>query len=812
MKIPTSVSQQGLGTSGTGPSAQGADFGAAVGRGLKGLGQGAVDLGSGAAAIVSRREAKEEKERLKLEAAEERSKKIADATWASSARNQHTRHMARWMSDPANHLSSDYLPRYEEESRRARELYGVDAPSSEALLDYEQGVDSSDTSRFGSVANRTAANKMQDDLDKFEGAYYENLNAHRELMVDDPGAAYSSMVESYSRFVSDTNRIFEGLPQMAKKEIDKLTQETLAMFLEVGQYDHALNFLNEYAEGLDSETRLTWKNRIQKGQDFVVPARKKGEFEDRRASSIHNARKGAGFTILPNKDYDEIYGSDKAAEYQRQDQNKVEAYNWAWQLVDRVQDLAPNKQAEELEKVNKGIKDPIKQAAFDQVVRPAFEQSAREYQQDPVAWLSKNNSIVKEQIARQDAAEDPNEPTPDALEEIKNMFGLEGEDAVDFIKNRNRELKSKSTQEILRYQGYPQDPNDPNKDMYLNLPPHERHILTKSQAEYLAGVINQASPEEVISTINRVLDQYPDQKHKMMMFKDLSGLPREPIRQEYQLLFQNKDEWWIDSYVAAIQNAAPVKDLSSISRAEITGLIGNHPEWMKFQQAMVGDNLQRAGDLAGFKKGLELYASSMIVQGLTNEEAVEASISKLIKSTMGMAEIEVYDDNHQFVVVPRKKSDGSVRTDEEVTEIGRRASIAMGKINPTALPVDLFPFTKGLPLEESNVMVFDTIMERGFWQLSSDGSQGILYVKGEDGFPFPLRDKLGNLFKVEWDQLPNFEEKVTRTFYTEIGGQVVEQTSEVIDSLPASESNRRSRVKAKQMRLETWDGFIREPN
>lgn len=765
MRIQIPVSSGLGGGGGTGPSASPSAFGAAIGAATKNLGKGVVDVGDGIAAFAKTRHRINERNRLREE-----------QQWSSSRGLEYNRRLSEWMADPVNNTSPDYFQNYEDYSKTLRGELSEGAPTPEAFNDFSERAERSYTAKWGSVAGASAQNKFEDDVFEHEEAYYQNFDSNRSLAVENPEAAYSSMVQQYGDFVRDTDIVFDLAPEAGRKEKANMAKETIAHLSDMGMVDEAQDFLDNHAAGLSPEEREALNNKLEREAKVTVPAIQRGVFDDSRSKALMQAQKSGDYTPGPVEQYTAIYGEDRGVEIKRQDDQKAQSLVKAHEFLASIASLSPQAKLEAVEEYEATIDNPLDQAAFQQIIYSKVQSNLREYNEDPVSWLQSNNPEIRHHINRQAAVENaPSDPEERAF--IQEVRGVSPEEADQLIQQRNNEFKTKTVEAILRYQGRAPE-GDPSPELYLNLPPHQQHILTKTQANNMAEAINKAPPQEVVGLINNVLQNYPDENHKFMVFKDLTELPNSPIRQEYQLLFQNREQWWVDSFVGSLQNNENLSKLSGVNKSKISATLDNNSDWLRFQQALVGDNMQRASDVAGFKKGIETYAASMIVQGATMDEAVGAAVDQLVKSTLGITKVETASGGSGLqMVVPRERGDGQpLRTDEEVDEIGRRASIAMGKIDPNDVDPKQFPtIPAGIDSTERRRAIHDTIMNQGFFQLSSDGQFGILYLRDPNRMPFPLRDTEGKTFKVRWDDLPEFWMMYQPpSSFGEIGGQAVE--------------------------------------
>lgn len=316
------------------------------------------------------------------------------------------------------------------------------------------------------------------------------------------------------------------------------------------------------------------------------------------------------------------------------------------------------------------------------------------------------------------------------------------------------ELFSRYYDALLFFQG-PATKETDKKEVpwFLNRSMNDWHLLDVEKAKETASQLNISKPQEVIQKINEFLAQYPKESHQQIALQDLVNLGG--LSEQYQLAFQNKDEWWIDSYLNAIKGGEDIK-VDTDTKKEIYEALIVNDHWVNFDSHMTGDKRQGEKEATrGFRAGILKYAE-YLSKNHSASDAVEIAARQLIGSTLGFTKV-----NDQTMMIVRDRGPGKVPfNDDEITDIGRRLTFV-----PQFLPaadIDLTPFVKlNLLLTDpakQQEAIINHLSAKGFWQNTNDGKGASLYAVDEEGIqPFQVTDKEGKPFVVHFEELPAFE-------------------------------------------------------
>lgn len=682
------------------------DSGAA---GLQTAARGLAAAGDTMGAIAARQ--REENKRIQAE---------QDAVWVGESVESERRHWLDWLAAPSNaqnaNVAGDFL-KYSQS--RVNDLV-AQAPSQAAASRLKLALGSSITSTYGQtmeMGRKASLNRLGQSFDKRTA---EMMIAYRS------GGSEAQLTESFTALNADIDQFIGTLsPELGNQLKTKYTLDLVYAAMDTNP---------AFAEKLvNASTLLDERQRSQlldsiNGANKRVAADVRATFERTRADAQTLWELGKNFNEIPLAQYEAVYPKDVAAAHKANDDEIRLAMNGAFQEYANIQEKPPTSQFDHLTNLSKavgGARDALKLKKLGEMVTD----SARLFERDRAAWLLKNNREIS-------ALTDQARAVPDA---------------------ERPAILAKRADALLRYQGRAPEGLDPEEAAkYLDVPEHTRSILTEGEATEYAQRINAGSPSQVLTVFDQLMAQFTDPKHRVIAFNDMVRLPTHGVRQELQLVIQNRGAWWLDSYVGAITQASGVKALTGPDAKAIDDKIEGSPQWLVVQRALLGDNFQRAGELAGFKRGVAAYASAAVLSGMSVGDAVKQSMDRLFNESLGFADV-----NGKSLAIPRQSPKGP-RTDDQIEDLGRRLSVALRFVNPAKVDdarLGVDSMIKG-SIERFQA-VRDQITSSGFFQPTQDGQGVTLFVPDGIGGAIQVVDRKGQPFRIMYDDLPEFINDVT---------------------------------------------------
>lgn len=677
------------------------------------VGQGLQNLGSGLIAR-SRRNKRE------AEITADKAKTLDDRTWSANTYSAFSKELTDYYNNPDNYNSETFHKDLDEFTQGRISELEANAPSKEAAEQFKSRALGQAASRYDQAAARSTQTKIGNLMDSYDNEVQAMLYAYRNNSSDLSGLG--ELEESRAIAIADAKETFSDSPKLAKQIESQINLSIIAETIDSNP-EYAKALLNE-DKTISPEKRAQLLRQIDRSEKSVS-ALERDTFNRSRESTVFNAVKGDSYDKVPIEEYELYYDADKAAVMKRQDDLKIDAYKMANDFVDTISNKNSTTQMQELEKLVESAQAPEQRAAIQQIIEPQVRANLEMIEKDPVSWVSRNNATIKRLDAEIEKATD--------------------EERIGLLTERN-EL-------ILQVQGYSDGVMDDSE--YLNKPSNHRNLLTVDEATQLANRINRESPQVALDTIRGIMAEYPDEQHQWIVFNDLASIGKEKIRQEYAMAFQNADKWWIDSYLASLQNFDGLKELTQSTVQDIRASVNAHPSWMAFQTSIIGDSFQRAGEIKGYKSGIEAFAKSFMARGSSLDDAVDKAINYLIDESLGFTEI-----NGEPMPILREKQDGTVRTDQEIADVGRRLNVALSRVDPRRIDQSNFGFLSGLGPDEERVerlqALRDAVTSAGFWQMSPDGQSALLYYSDDNNNIFQVREKDGTPLEIALDDLPSF--------------------------------------------------------
>lgn len=645
-----------------------------------------------------------------------------DERWVGDALYQERNHLNEWQSRPENNSGEDYAKNFRQYAESRMAEYEGKAPSPQAAQAFRSAMQSFVGSRFEGALLASERTRAENVKDSFINQTSLALGTFRGSGVTPNVSAVEELLESHLDIRSRIQKVYGVQDPIIGKKLTAYVDSEIALGLAHQDPIAAKDIVNT-STALEESAKLTLINKIESMESDKKSAGR-DEFNRFRADYMVLVRDGKRKDPIPLSEYQQYFDADTSKKLKADDDQRQRIYTRANKHFSELAGVAPQAQVRALNEMRGKIS-----GAEDDAVYSTLEARLREVQQlqqrDPVAWLSQYNDEVLESSRR--LAATPQSP--------------------GVLSDRHFS--------VLRFQG-PAPAGDPRPERYLDLPLLDRRLLTNAEVTKGRDYINQGSPAEAMTRIQEILATYPGQENQDMAFNDLA---REPggIRQEYRLAWQNKDQWWVQSFIAAIGDAKGLSALSDKQRGALADELDGNADWKSFQQYFVGPDPSRADQIAGFKQGIMSYANYFAAsQGKGLRDSVRQSVEHLLKSTMGRTSM----NGQQMWIVKERGPGFPDRTDEEIQDLGRRLDVSLRDLDPREVDQSKFSGLEAIDPRPDSLnrlqALRDQITRTGYFVPHNDGQYMILYVKGSAGIPFELRDKNNQAFMIKLDDLPNF--------------------------------------------------------
>lgn len=676
--------------------------------GVEAVGRGVAVVADAMAGIAARQAA--ERKRIQDEQA---------TVWAGETIENERRHWLDWMASPDNVQDPNIAEKFTTYAKtRVNELASA-APTKEAGAAVRLHLGSTLTRNYNEAVEMGRRSSFARLGQSFDHRAATGITAYRS------GGQNSMLVETLTGLYADIDKT------LAPYSRDTANQ--LKAKYELDGIYAAIDTDPQFAKKLVAQS--TWLDERQRGMltrsiedaDARIGADMRYAFEQQRVDARVRWEAGKDFNELPLAQYEAVYPKDVARAKKAEDDSQLRVMRGVHEEYVNIQDKHPLYQSKRLNDLAQAIatEEDAKKVRY---LSDRVAASARLMDKDPVAWLITNNSSIRK--LTDEARSVPPEQRAAALQRRADA--------------------------ILQRQGRAPDGIDAVKagesETYLDVPEHMRSLLTAGEAEEYANRVNGGTPSQALEAFDQLMAQFTNPQHQVIAFNDMVRLPPNGrgVRQELQLVIQNRNAWWLPQYISAITQGPGVKQLSTTDSKEFYDKLDATPQWLAFQRAMLGDNLQRANELAGFRQGVVAFAQSMTLRGMSLKESVEKSVGLLFGETLGVTTV-----NGMPLAVSRSTKTGVSRTDEEVEDLGRRLSVALSMVDPAKVD-DSIINTGGLPVNDIARFqaVRDQITTRGFFQPTQDGRGATLFIPDSLNNPIQVRDKRGRPFRIMYDELP----------------------------------------------------------
>lgn len=576
-----------------------------------------------------------------------------DERWVGDAFYQERNHLNEWQANIENNSSEDFAKNFRTYSESRIKEYEGKAPSRRAEQEFRRQMQGFIESRYAGAlltSERTRLENVKDGVINQLSLALETYRGAGEVPNVDPAA---ELMMAYEDLRNKVEKIYGPVDSALRRKMGAYLDSEVALGIGLTDPDMARKIIMN-SRDLEESAKVILMNKVESMERDTMSVGR-DNFNRFRADYEVLIRDGKRTDKIPLSDYRKFYDAAMATQLKAQDDQRADIYLGVNAEFNKLAGTNVQNQTSRLSDLRANISG-VRDDLTYKMLRAKLEDVQLLQAKDQVAWLMQYNQEVAESVRRAEAAP-------------------EG--------SRDGALRTRSAS-ILRYQGpAPEGAMDPEK--YLGLPLMDRRLMTNMEAKRNKDHINQGSPQEVVKRIEGVLASFPGSENQGIAFNDLLRDPDE-IRQEYRLVWQNKDQWWVQTFAAALGETKGIQALTDEKRSKFEEALEGSKGWKMFEQAMVGIDPTRAGEIAGFKSGIMTYANYFSVsQGISPEDAVKVSMRHLLDSTMGFTSV-----GGRPVMIVRDRDKLPSRTDEEVDDIGRRLGVALKDLDPRE--IDQFRF------------------------------------------------------------------------------------------------------------------------
>jgi hypothetical protein len=715
-------------TGSTGPTASPQEFGSEAGLAAAQFGN---ELESGARYTARAINRMQQDERARQH--------FDDARWAGQAYEQEKRTVSEFMANPENHQKETFAQDLDKFIQgRMVQYYGDSSPTPKALSMFKEAMSSFSTNMYDRALTTGYQNRVTNGVNSIGTQVSDAVSSYRSMKSFSMDAARGGLLDSVAHIGSNIEDNFRKLsPNIADKMHDELITQTVTSSMK--DHPELARVILDNAEHIDEKLRKRLGDEI----DTQLTARnivERESFNNFRADNLVMSERGTGGTKLDISSYKKFYPEDQATVQKMRDDAYIDSMDKANGFINRVSSWDGKYQAKELNDFQRNIRGTEDQQAF-QRMHQEISRGIQVQEKDPAGWLSQHNPVVKSLAETASTADE------------KSQAGA--------IKSLN--------DAVLKFQGPPPvGASQDERKQYLDKPISDRHLMSLDEANKSASDLNASNPREFIKKMGEVLARYPDKDHQYIAFNDMVTVPSrgDALKQEYQLAWQNRGAWWLDTYLGAIQAGKSIQVPEKDSK-DARQFIDNNSTWLQFRGAMVGDNFGRADQIAGFREGIQQYSHALIAQGMSPKDASARAVNMLISETLGITKV-----NGKPLAVARDQEGGRMQ-DPEVQDLGRRLGLALRFVDPREIDQGNFTALQLMGKDQHSIermqALRDHVTARGFFQTGPDGKSASLYMMDDNNMPFQVRDHKNQPFNISFQDLPKFEAAQVGT----LGGRMV---------------------------------------
>lgn len=389
-------------------------------------------------------------------------------------------------------------------------------------------------------------------------------------------------------------------------------------------------------------------------------------------------------------------------------------------------------------------KDKYKIDVYDSLKKLSYESGRMQSGKTTVDWMMQNNKEVSSAYELANSTSNPVE--------------------------RAKKLTAAHALSLQYQQEAPLVITDPEqRKKYLGRLPGQTHLLSSKKAEEMANAINAMPPERLARYItNELAVDFPDDKQRSIAWADLVSIPQNGIIPDIQFAMMMPQMADRANYLGIIQRAKTIDALTPDAEKKFIDALRNNSTWQSFHKNIDPTfSPQRAEIVPFFNSVISFSKRLSQLEKHTPESATEKAVEMVLKKSWGFTD----PINGQHLAIQRMRDDFGykpIRTDEEVRDIGIKLKLAVSQIPVQFVQTVnedksfVFPNAELIKDNENEKLMYiqRMIRSQSVWVMNADGQGAQLWLKGDGNQTFPLRDKSGKVFEVDFDkvgQLPTKE-------------------------------------------------------
>ena len=649
-------------------------------------------------------------------------KDMDNARWVSEAYENEKLLLAQEMGKEENANAEDISDRVVKFSAgRMAEYTMENAPSPEAYKLFKQHYGQWSNSRAIAAVDVGFQNKLRANIVSTGKSITSGVEAYRSLSHS-PNEAAATALDSYAQISSAIEAGYSRhSPDIAKKLHEDLT--TQFVLTTMGDSPGLAKTILDNAQGIDEQTRHTLETQI--GQAVRTNnSQQHGAFLERLKSEQVMADGNQPFDQAPIEEYLLHMTSEQAKELKAEQDRKLKT------LADRNLVLGVSKgwSPEALTDLYQKVTDPkrlkqetaVQQKELADALVPRIVANLKQAQEDAVEYLGSQNAVIA-----------------GLQEKAAKATGAQRSAAIQAVVDAKK-----------AYQGAP--PRDQNGKLmvseteakqYLNL--SHVSLLSDKEALQLGGDLNTVEPKKIVEKIGELLLTYPKPEDQDIVLNDL--VSRGKLNESYQVAWLIKDFYYVDKYLADLQDGKNIKVSEKEKKELEDGLMS--------AMGKLRSNVSPSS-FSGYVAGAKQFAAGYVSRGDTVKVAVEKVNRLLFENTMGYTKV----NDRPLMVLKSRNGKGSDRTDKEVTAIGNNLHYALAHVPIQEINDKSFraaPGYEALPDTEKQRAIGNTLLAKGYWLPDDSGQGAYLWAKGDDGNDYQVTDKQEKKFHVQYDNLPN---------------------------------------------------------
>ena len=724
-RIPTYTAEAGLPVGSTGPQANPAAY-AAPARALGGLGEAIGQTGETIGRIgfklVEQQQAKQKEKQTQ-----------DDAFWAAKESENLHRELFDYLekNQDSESLSEDFL----NFSRKRISEITKDAPTENAGRILETKIGDNVTTLYKSASRVSFLTKENNRIE-------ESRNSAQQIgaiIQSSSGEFRPDAINTANTIIQQRMEAIDGLSygNESKRKIKSAFLVETILSSAGASPEFALSLVDNPV--FDEAKRIQLRKEIeslQKTNNDLAVFNFEQEEKERIKRMLSNG-------VVEKQPSDDQYKLHYPRTWQVEKAKASVQYEFATTVINewnKIKSTSAQNQSQYLEQ----NKDKYKVDVYDSLKKLSYESGKMQSGKTTIDWMMQNNKEVSSAYELANSTSDPVE--------------------------RAKKLTAAHALSLQYQQEAPLVITDPEqRKKYLGKLPGQTHLLSSKKAEEMANAINAMPPERLARYItNELAVDFPDDKQRAIAWADLVSIPQNGIIPDIQFAMMMPYMADRANYLGIIQRAKTIDALTPDAEKKFIDALRNNPTWQSFHKNIDPTfSPQRAEIVPFFNSVISFSKRLSQLEKHTPESATEKAVEMVLKKSWGFTD----PINGQHLAIQKMRDDFGnkpIRTDEEVRDIGVKLKLAVSQIPVQFVQTVnedksfVFPNAELIKDNENEKLMYiqRMIRSQSVWVMNADGQGAQLWLKGDGNQTFPLRDKNGKVFEVDFDrvsQLPTKE-------------------------------------------------------